>query len=168
MEADDKDKDRLARQYDLLAGKFSELYLAGKERGRESMSIALEKAHEYLVALGEFSSEQGGKLSQYLGRDLDQVISDAQRLGTEAKDRFHPARVGAGALSSLAAALELSGNALGALGEKTKQTLTYKTGEMASAGTLTCQGCGQTLHLKSTRHIPPCPRCPGTIFTKGY
>lgn len=163
-----QDKDKLASQYDLLAGKFSELYLAGKERGRESMSVALEKAHEYLATVGEFSAEQGRKLSHYLGRDLDQLMSDAQRLGKDARERFHPARVGAGAVSSLAAALELGGNALRTLGEKTKESLIYKTGEMTSAGTLTCQQCGQTLHLKSTGHVPPCPKCPGTVFTKGY
>lgn len=130
MENKDQDKDRLARQYDLLASKFNELYLAGKERGREAMSIALEKAHEQLTALGEFSAEQGAELKRYLARDLDQTISDAQQLGEEAKERFHPARLGAGALSSLSTVLELTGNALRSLGEKTKETLTYKTGEM--------------------------------------
>lgn len=168
MENSDQDKARLARQYDLLASKFNELYLAGKERGREAMSIALEKAHEQLTALGEFSAEQGAELKQYLARDLDQTISDAQQLGEEAKERLHPARLGAGALSSLATVLELTGNALRSLGEKTKETLTYRTGEMTSAGTLTCQACGQKVQLKKTGHVPPCPKCNGTLFNKGY
>lgn len=168
MENKEQDKDRLARQYDLLASKFNELYLAGKERGREAMSIALEKAHEQLTALGEFSAEQGAELKRYLARDLDQTISDAQQLGEEAKERFHPARLGAGALSSLSTVLELTGNALRSLGEKTKETLTYKTGEMTSAGTLTCQACGQKVQLKKTGHVPPCPKCNGTLFNKGY
>ena len=168
MENDDQDKSRLAEQFDNLASKFNELYLAGKERGRESMSVALEKAHEQLAELGEFSAEQGAELKQYLARDLDQTISDAQHLGEEAKERLHPARLGAGALSSLATALELSSNALHSLGEKTKKTLTYKTGEMTSAGTLTCKACGQKVHLKETGHVPPCPKCNGTQFNKGY
>jgi len=164
----DKDKDRLARQYDMLASKFNELYLAGKERGRESMSVALEKAHEQLTALGEFSAKQGEELKQYLARDLDQTISHAQRLGEEAKERFHPARLGAGALSSLATVLELTGNALRSLSDKTKETLAYRTGEMTSAGTLTCQACGQEVQLKKTGHVPPCPKCNGALFNKGY
>lgn len=168
MENKDKDTDKLARQYDMLASKFNELYLAGKERGRESMSVALEKAHEQLTALGEFSAEQGEELKQYLNRDLDQTISDAQQLGEEAKERLNPARLGAGALSSLATVLELTGNALRSLSDKTKETLTYKTGEMTSAGTLTCQTCGQKVHLKKTGHVPPCPKCSGTLFNKGY
>jgi isocitrate dehydrogenase len=168
MENNDQDKNRLAEQYDKLASKFNEIYLAGKERGREAMSVALEKANEQLIELGEFGTEQGEALKQYLARDLDQTISDAQQLSEEAKERFHPARLGAGALSSLATALELTSNALHSLSVKTKETLTYRTGEMTSAGTLTCQACGEKVHLKETGHVPPCPKCDGTLFNKSY
>ena len=168
MENNDQDKNKLAEQYDKLASKFNEIYLAGKERSRESMAEALDKAREQLTVLGEFSAEHGEKLKEYLARDLDQTISTAQRLGEEAKERFHPARLGAGALASLAAVLEFTGNALYALSDKAKGSLTYKTGEMTSAGTLTCQACGQKAHLKGTGHVPPCPKCNGTLFNKGY
>ena len=132
------------------------------------MAVALEKAREQMTSLGEFSSEQGEVLKQYLARDLDQTISDAKQFGEEAKERLHPARLGAGALSSFAAVLELTGNALHTLGEKTKEQLTYKTGEMTSAGTLTCQKCGHQVQLKKTGHVPPCAKCNGTVFTKGF
>jgi Zn finger protein HypA/HybF involved in hydrogenase expression len=168
MQISEQEKAKLAQQYDKLARKFNELYLSGKDRGRESMAVALEKAHEQMAALGEFSAERGEELKQYLARDLDQTIADAQHLGEEAKERLHPARLGAGALSSLATVLELTGNALSSLSAKTKDKLTYKTGEMTSAGTLTCQACGQTVHLKETGHVPPCPKCKGTLFNKGY
>ncbi len=168
MKNNDQDKSRLAEHYDKLAGNFSEIYLAGKERGRESLSVALDKATEQLTALGEFSAEQGAELKQYLARDLDQTISDAQQLRKEAKERLHPARLGAGALSSLASVLESTGNALHSLSGKTKETLTYKTGEMTSAGTLTCLSCGQKVQLKGTGHVPPCPKCNGVDFKKGY
>ena len=168
METHDHDKNRLVEQYDKMASKFNDLYLTGKERGRESMSAALDKAHEQLTEVGEFSIEHGRELKQFLARDLDQTISAAQHLGEKAKDRFNPARLGAGALSSLATALELSSDTLHSLSDKAKESLTYKTGEMTSAGTLTCQACEQTVHLKSTGHVPPCPKCKGTLFNKGY
>lgn len=168
MENNDQDKGKMAEQYDKLASKFNELYLAGKERGRESMSAALDKAREQLTTLGEFSAEQGEELKQYLARDLDQTISNAQQLGEEAKERLHPARLGAGALASLSTVLELTGNALRSLSSKTKEALTYRTGEMTSAGTLTCQACEQKVQLKKTGHVPPCPKCHGILFNKGY
>ncbi|MDD4882235.1 MAG: hypothetical protein PHR30_10160 [Gallionellaceae bacterium] len=168
MENNDQDKASLAQQYDKLAGKFNELYLAGKERGRESMTVALEKAREQLTALGEVSAERGEELKQYLSRDLDQTLADAQQLGEEAKERLNPSRLGAGALASLAAVLAATGNALQSLSDKARGSLVYKTGEMTSAGTLTCQACGQKVHLKETGHVPPCPKCSGTQFDKSY
>ncbi|HMT81788.1 MAG TPA: hypothetical protein PKD66_15570 [Azonexus sp.] len=168
MDNNDQEKDRLSRQYDLFASKFNELYLAGKERSRESMNVALEKAREQLTAVGEFSAEQGEELKKFLSRDLDQTIADAQQLGEEAKEKLHPARLTAGALSSLVTVLDMTGNALRSLRDKAKDTLTYKTGEMTSAGTLTCQGCGQKVHIKHTGHVPPCPKCNGVLFNKGY
>lgn len=168
MKISDQNKEKLEQQYDLLASKFNELYLAGKERGREAMTVALEKGHQQLIALGVFSAEQGEVLKQYLERDLDQTIADAQRLGEEAKERLHPARLGAGALSSLATVLESTSNALHSLSAKTKEKLTYKTGELTSAGTLTCQACGQQIQLKKSGHVPPCSKCKGTLFDKGY
>lgn len=168
MEDSEQKAEKLEQQYDKLAGRFNELYMAGKERGREAMASALEKAREQLTTLGEFSAEQGEVLKQYLARDLDQTISDAQQLGDEAKERLHPARLGAGALSSLATVLESTSNMLHSLSVKTKEQLAYKTGEMTSAGTLTCQNCGHQIQLKRTAHVPPCSKCNGTLFTKGY
>lgn len=168
MEKNDQEKENLEQKYDKLAGRFNELYTAGKEQGREAMAEALEKAREQLTALGEFSAEQGEVLKQYLARDLDQTISDAQQLGEEAREHLNPARLGAGALSSLATVLELTGNALHSLSAKTKEKLTYKTGEMTSAGTLTCQVCGNQIQLKKTGYVPPCSKCNGTLFNKSY
>jgi hypothetical protein len=46
MENNDQDKSRLAEQYDKLASKFSGLYLAGKERGRESIQTLFFNRYE--------------------------------------------------------------------------------------------------------------------------
>jgi isocitrate dehydrogenase len=132
------------------------------------MSIALEKAQEQLTEIKTFSKEQGEELKQYLARDLDESISYAQQLGTDAKERLNPGRIGAGALSSLATVLEFTADTLHSLNVQTKKSITFKTGEMTSAGTLTCQACSQEVHLKHTGHIPPCPKCKGVLFTKGY
>lgn len=164
----EQDKSRLEAQYDKLASKFNELYLAGRERGREAMTVALDKAHEQMVALGEFSAEQGQEMKNFLARDLEQTTADMQHLGEEAKVHLNPARLGAGALASVAAAMEATSQALHSLSDKARQSLTYKTGEMTSAGTLTCKACGAKVHLKATGHVPPCPKCSGTVFTKGY
>ena len=168
MEQIHLEKTKLAPQYDLLAHKFNEIYLAGKERGRESMTAALEKANRQLTKAKAYSEEHGEELKQYLARDLDQTISYAQKLGNKTKDQFNPSRLGAGALHSLATALDFTGEKLHSLSDKTKQTITFKTGEITSAGTLSCQKCEQKMHLAHTGHVPPCPKCNGILFTKSY
>lgn len=168
MEHNRQDKHKLSEEYDRLASKFTELYLAGRERGRDAMLEALDNAQEHLLKFEVISAEYGEELKQTLARDLDQVISEAQRLGEEAKERFHPTRLSAGALASLANALELTSNALHDLSEKTRKNHVYKTGEVTSAGTLTCQACQAQLQLKKTGPIPPCPKCSQTSFTKSH
>jgi Zn finger protein HypA/HybF involved in hydrogenase expression len=89
-------------------------------------------------------------------------------LGKEAKEYLHPARLGAGALSSVARMLEATSSALQTLSRKAEESLQYSTGDITTAGTLTCVKCGQTVQLKRTTRIPPCPSCSGTHFRKGY
>lgn len=168
MEKIDRTENLMAQKYDLLASKFHQAYLKEKGRGREAMTLAMEKAHKQLVAAGEFSAEQGRELAEYLARDLDQTIAAAEKLGDAAKEKLNPSRLGAGALASLVTVLNGTGVSLQSLANKTKSKLIYKTGEMTSAGTLTCTHCGQTVHMKTTGHVPPCPKCKTAEFSKGY
>ena len=89
-------------------------------------------------------------------------------LGKETKDKLDPTRLGAGALASLSSLLHLAGDTFRELAAKTDQALTCKTGELTSAGGLTCEKCGKTIKLKKSGRIPPCPNCQGTNFKKGY
>lgn len=161
-------KPRLTEQYDKFAARFQELFEASREKGREAMELSLEKAREQMTALGELSVEQAKLFSEYMKRDMQLTAEEMGRLGEEAKERLHPSRVGAGALASLASLLQLGGKTLLELSLKTKQVLTYKTGEITSAGTLTCMRCRNTMQFTKTSQIPPCPHCQGTTFRKGY
>ncbi len=166
------DQEKLSEQYDIFAEKFRELYLSGKDRGREAMTNAMEKARAELHSLGELSSSQSKSMKAYLNRDLEQAIVETKAFGNtlseEAKVKLQPSRLKAGALSSLAYVLEHTNEALHTLKDKTVDAITYKTGEITTAGSLTCQHCGFKMHLTRTVHIPPCPKCSKTLFHKGY
>ncbi|MBK7768564.1 MAG: zinc ribbon-containing protein [Sulfuritalea sp.] len=154
--------------YDRFAERARELFDASQEKSKEAMEKAMESAREQLAAAGEFSAEQGEAFKNFMRRDLDQTAEDMRTLGQEAKERLHPARLGAGALSSMARLLEAAGSALQNLSRKAEDALRFTTGEITAAGTLTCTKCGQAVQLKRSSHIPPCPRCHGTEFRKGY
>lgn len=44
--------------------------------------------------------------------------------------------------------------------------LTFRSGDITTAGTLTCENCGWTLQATRTTLLPPCPQCAETTFRK--
>lgn len=161
-------REKLEAQYDKYVQRFQELLATSQDKGREAMDAAIASSRENLVALGEISAEQGKLFGEYLKRDLAQTSEDMQQLGEEARDRLHPARLGAGALAATTEALRLFGHALLNLSDKTNEALIFNAGDITSAGTLTCLKCSAKKTLKKTTLIEPCPACSGTIFHKSY
>jgi hypothetical protein len=45
--------------------------------------------------------------------------------------------------------------------------MTFRTGDITSAGTFTCAGCGWTVRTDRTTLLPPCPQCTETAYRKG-
>jgi isocitrate dehydrogenase len=154
--------------YDRFTERASELFAAGQEKSLEAMEKAMDAARQQFSAGSEFSAEQGEIFKQYMRRDLAQTERDMRALSQESRERLHPARLGAGALSSVARILEVAGSAMQSWSRKAEDALHYGAGDITTAGTMTCVTCGQTLQLKSTSRIPPCPSCSGTQFRKGY
>ena len=104
--------------YDRFVELSHDAFELSKGKGSEAWEKSMELAREKLSATGEFTAEQGEAFKRYLRRDLEQTGVDMQRLGTEAKEIFHPARLGAGALSTLAKLLHTAGGGLISLSEK--------------------------------------------------
>lgn len=164
-----KDEARLNEVlYDRFVEKSRNLFEQSKEKGAETWDKAMELARQQMTAAGEFTAEQGNNFKRYLSRDLRQTMTEMNQLGKETKVRLHPARLGAGALASLAKLFHISGGWLTFLSEKTEKALAYQSGEITMAGTLTCSGCGNKIHLNRTSVVPVCPSCQGTSFHKGY
>ena len=44
--------------------------------------------------------------------------------------------------------------------------LTFRTGDITTAGTLTCAGCEWTIQTSRSSLLPPCPQCGETSFRK--
>jgi hypothetical protein len=49
---------------------------------------------------------------------------------------------------------------------RTDPSITFRTGDITSPGTLTCTGCGWKVRLTRTTMLPPCPQCAETTFRK--
>jgi isocitrate dehydrogenase len=44
--------------------------------------------------------------------------------------------------------------------------MTFRTGDITTAGTVTCEGCGWTIQTMRTTLLPPCPQCAETTYRK--
>ena len=49
---------------------------------------------------------------------------------------------------------------------RTDPSITFRTGDITSPGTLTCASCGWKVRLTRTTVLPPCPQCSETSFHK--
>jgi len=147
--------------YEKLANRTAELL----EEGKKTLDEALKKAKEEMSKAGDFSSEQMDKVASYVKRD---VADNAEKATEAVKKAVDPQRVAAGAQSIFARILNSAADALSDLAEKAEKTVEFKTGEVTSAGTLTCKDCGAEMHMKTTGRIPPCPKCRKTTFRKSY
>ena len=49
---------------------------------------------------------------------------------------------------------------------RTDPSITFRTGDITSPGTLTCANCGWKVRLTRTTVLPPCPQCAETSFRK--
>jgi len=164
----DDEASALEDGYDQLAARFRELFEQSAEKSAEFAKAALEKAREQLTSAGTFSEEQGQRLKNFLERDLGRAVEQARSLGQEAKDRLELPRLGAGALSSIASLMKVASHAMSSLADMADEALSCHSGEITSAGTLTCTACGKEMHFRKTGRIPPCPSCHGTEFRKSY
>src|SRR4030067_820086 len=63
-------------------------------------------------------------------RDFEQTKEEMRQLGEEAKEYLNPARLGAGALSSLAKLLHTAGGAMTALAAQAEGALVDQTGDI--------------------------------------
>ena len=50
--------------------------------------------------------------------------------------------------------------------QRDNPTITFRSGDITTSGTLTCTGCGWTIQTDRTSVLPPCPQCSDTAFRK--
>lgn len=126
----------------------------------------VEHATEKAIELGELSRDEAEKVAGYLRRDLEDaghyLASGDENLGSWL--RFDVQLVEARLLDWFQAAVDNSRLELLDFEETLERASHYYTGEITGPGTLACDNCGEVLHFHATGHIPPCPKCRGTIY----
>ncbi|MHB1239099.1 MAG: zinc ribbon-containing protein [Gammaproteobacteria bacterium] len=129
---------------------------------------SIDSAKDKAVELGELTREEAERTGYFLKRDLEDAARYLADTGHELSDWL---QIDAGLIERQM--LEWFGSAADRtrlewlqLQADLRRTAEYHTGEIAGPGALECSGCGEVLRLQATGHVPPCPRCHGTLFRR--
>ena len=118
-----------------------------------------------------------GELDRRAQEDLfDRLMGSFQSLFEEAGERTAAAFDSAldRACDTLVAAGEFTADNAERLRQHLRRDLlhrdppamTFRTGDITTAGTLTCEGCGWTIQTTRTTLLPACPQCAETTYRK--
>jgi hypothetical protein len=133
-----------------------------------NLQRSVERAAETAVALGELTREEAHLLSAYVTRDLQDAGHHLATTGQDLREwlRFDLDLIEDRLLEFLQAAADKTRLEMLAFEEEVERASHYRTGEITGPGTLQCDNCGEALHFHATAHIPPCPKCHATDFSR--
>jgi hypothetical protein len=132
---------------------------------QEAVDLAREKA----IELEELTKEEAEKVANYLTRDMVDV---AHYLASdEAEDlknwfRFDMDRIEAQLLDLLFSVADKTRLDRLNFEDELLRGNEYHTGEVTGPGSLVCVACGEQINFDRTGHIPPCPKCHATVYSR--
>lgn len=153
---------RLIHAYEQMLKHIKTLHL------KHRLTDAIKEAEHVLLNIGTFTHEEVELTAKYVTRDLtdmggflhdteedlvDWLLFDVELI----EDRLWESFV------SIADQTLLDRQALTFRLERGPM---YKIGEVTAIGSLQCDNCGQIMHFHKISHIPPCPKCHGSEFSR--
>ena len=159
------DRPDLTELYERMSRTVRENLERAGQVSEEALERALQEARDVAAKLRENYGEDVARVAEYIRRDWNATL---RRTREQARRSFDFDRLQTGVLSTLARLAKAAGEQLAQWAGRIDERLTYKTGEIAGAGTLQCQQCRQTLSFEKATRIPPCPKCRGTAFRRGF
>ncbi len=136
---------------------------------KRSGSRSTGSRHSTYAAIGEMSRMQQEHHFDRMMGQFRSAIDKASERGVEAFDQAlevaRDALVGAGDIT-VEAAEQLRQFLRRDLLHRDHPAMTFRTGDITTAGTLTCAGCGWTIQTTRTSVLPACPQCGDTSYRK--
>jgi NAD-specific glutamate dehydrogenase/predicted RNA-binding Zn-ribbon protein involved in translation (DUF1610 family) len=163
----EKASEKLERAYDTMLERVQAMMETAKGGG-ETLQQALKEARDKAVELDELTRDEAQKVSSWVQRDLQDAGNYLSKTRHELADWFHMDMelIEYSLLDLFSKAADQTKLQLLQLEEQAKHVDEYYSGEVTAPGTLECKQCGELIHLKKSGHIPPCPRCRSTVFTR--
>jgi len=161
--------EKLAKAYNQMLETAKEIVDMTKREGEPAILDAMDKAKEKIAEATELTGEEIEKVSDYLARDLHDAAEYIAVGERELGDwlRIDALYIEDKLLDMFSHMVDETGLALEQIRQNAEQADSWHTGEITGIGTLVCKECGEVLHFKKTGHIPPCPKCHHTKYSRG-
>ena len=169
-EDNQQQRERHAHGYDRILQRAREYLDEFEEHAGDAVATAVDRAKERSHELGELSREEAERIGEYVRRDMSDAAAWMEESGQEFGQwlRFDLEQVEQRLMENFLKVADRTRVELSDWAERANRFGEWHTGEITSVGTLRCEGCGEELHFTRTAHIPPCPRCHGTVFKRVY
>lgn len=168
----DKDgiQEKMTQAYERMLERVRQGIEDLEHRAEPALDRLLAAAREKAVELGELTREEADRISDYLRRDLEDA--GEYLAGPQARELADWLKLDVALIEQRMLDLFMS------VADRTRLEMTsfqeelrahaseYHTGEVTGIGTLHCSACGQAVHFHQAGHIPPCPKCHGTVFRR--
>jgi Na+/phosphate symporter len=160
--------EKLVHAYNRMMERVKDALKQTEKNTLSALHYNIDLAKEKAVELGELSREEAARLADYLRRDLEDAGEYLADSGSELSSWLHfdVELVEDRLWEVFTAAADQTKLAYLDLEERAQRASEYHTGELTTVGTLRCSACGELLHFHGTGHIPPCPKCHATRFTR--
>ncbi len=131
----------------------------------EAFERALKESRDWAGKMRDYYADDIARVSAFIRRDWHDAIRFTRDQTRKSLDLD---RLQAGALDVISKMAKTAGEQLEVFANKITDRLSYKTGEIAGAGTLQCTRCEQALTFDKATRIPPCPKCRNTTFRRSF
>lgn len=161
-------REKILKVYDQVMDHIYDALHSADAALRPTIEELVENATEIAHKAKDLSKEDAQELSRYLKRDINHALHSMHKNGQELKDwiSFDLELIEDRFIDIISKAADSTWLDLRNFEQSTHARTLYKTGEITSPGHLYCIKCNQTMQFKKSAHIPPCPKCHATEFSR--
>ncbi len=161
-------KQRLTDAYYRMLGRMKTAMEQAEHEAGPAVSRAIDRAEETASELGELTREEAERVGTYLRHDLSDAARFLAENGAELGDwlKFDLQLVERGLADLFLKNVDYARLEYEKLAERADALGEWHSGEVTGIGTLQCKACGEKLHFHHISHIPPCPKCHGTVYRR--
>ncbi len=133
-----------------------------------ALDHAFESARRNFTELGQATRDEAQLISDYIRRDTHDIALRMNQSREETRTWLHMdiELIEASLLDNLLQVADQTQIALAELSTNARTHSAYQTGEIAGPGVLICDTCARRIEFTQPDHIPICPDCSGTTFSR--